>query len=315
MAAAAFVIACASYRWIETPIRRGDALRSRSQLLSAAAASSLVIIGASLVTSQQHGWPSRVPRAVASLADASDDFSRERERCHAHDARAVPYTRACVFGASGAPVRNVIWGDSHGVELSIALGARLRQYGGAVRQSTYSSCSAGGSRRPRRVGGCLRHNAALLRAILEDSVLTTVILVADYPPSEDGKFDSYFVETERVVSALTMGGKRVVLVAPHPTYDFPVPTGVALMAWRGRQPDTGAMAVADFRRRTRESFARLERLRDQGGIELIDPAALLCPGRVCATTMDGRVLYHDELHLSRSGAALVAQLFDSVLGA
>nr|WP_269801569.1 SGNH hydrolase domain-containing protein [Primorskyibacter marinus] len=100
-------------------------------------------------------------------------FSRLPRCAAAQDMR---YDATCVLGAAGVAPDTVIWGDSHGVELTYAWSERAALSGRAVRQITGSACPPTPGvylqSRPR----CQAANKDILDALLADDTVTRIVL-------------------------------------------------------------------------------------------------------------------------------------------
>jgi hypothetical protein len=91
---------------------------------------------------------------------------------------------------------------------------------------------------------------------------------------------------------------------PVPVHDNHVPRALARQAPTGRAYDSGT-TLADYR----SSHARLlALLENEDELTLLRPAPLLCTP-VCRVERDGRSLYADNNHLSRTGATYLGELW------
>src|SRR5690606_1454029 len=119
LACTATGLAALSWRYAETPFRRRDAHGfSRTFVFTAGLGSlgTLAALGLMLVLSK--GLPGRFPDNVVALAAASNDSSPLRTRCHFDERTRNAFDRSCVLGAAVAP-KIIVYGDSHGAELSV----------------------------------------------------------------------------------------------------------------------------------------------------------------------------------------------------
>ncbi len=261
------------------------------------------------------GWPARMEPRVLALDAAQLDFNTQRPACHADDQTPIRYRDTCRYGAASAVPRYAVWGDSHAVELSLALGEAAAQAGDAVRMVSYSGCPPVLEIANDRLAKCAAHNRETLDAMLADASLETVFLVARYSQARADVGASVFTGIGEVAGALADGGKHVVLVYPSPEYAYSVPVQLARAAHRGQDLATIGLARATFDA-LRAPFVRaLDAIREDPRIGKVDPARRLCDQVRCRVWADGHALYFDDDHLSVNGARYVLPLFDRFFGA
>lgn len=319
----AVALSMLSLRYIEAPFRlpraseRGASRRANRGpvfLWGALASAAVLVLG--VLGMRSEGWPERIPAAAIAFDAAQFDVNSRRAECHAHDAHPVPYRDSCVFGASGPAPRVAIWGDSHGVELAVALGELVEQDGAALRLVTYSACPPGSVFGGARGGteGCATHDRTTRIAIARDTALDVVILIARYNQAVVEQGPGYFNELATVARVLEAAGKRVVLVYPAPEYPFVVPTQLARTVLRGRDPSEVGVTRAAFDAQRASVVQALDAIRAAATVARIDLADRLCSSARCLTAADGHALYFDDDHLSVQGARFVGSAFAELVG-
>ena len=298
--ATAFALAWLSYRYLEQPFLRSR-LTPRALLAGGAGIVAATALGA-LALAGSAGWPQRFDERSRALFAAEADANPRRAECHYEDGP-TDYGRGCLFGASGAPATVAVWADSFGAELTVALGEVLAREDLAARQLTASSCPPALGYSPWNKPHCAGHNRAVLRGLLADDRVETVVLFADY--------DGYGGDRARILEglgeaarALHATGKRVVLVYPLPRPQFDVPEALGMIAWHGGDPASWGPEPPGEAGREVERF--LDALAKQTDAAAIVPARALCSRSRCDTIgRDGRPLYFDDRHLSLAGARLL----------
>ncbi|HEY0179413.1 MAG TPA: acyltransferase family protein, partial [Dokdonella sp.] len=138
--AIAVVLAVATYRWIDLPIR--DA-RSRARTKTLAACVALLVVGgAGHLVDRADGVPSRFPPAVRAVAAFRYDYAPEYREgtCFLRPEQGPSAYRGCTDASAPAGAPDVyLWGDSHAAHLYPGLRAgaegRFR-----LTQMTASSC-------------------------------------------------------------------------------------------------------------------------------------------------------------------------------
>ncbi|BBD97438.1 acyltransferase [Sphingobium amiense] len=295
--AASFVAAILSWRFVERPFR-DPARFSAKAIFSFTAAATLLIAAASLALMAQGGWPSRFRPEALRLLAARHDVSPARGQCHDNSLRGE---RPCILGARARP-DTMLWGDSHGVELSYALSEKLRREGRALVERTTSSC-------PPVIGydatdpRCAAANRAALDAIRADRGIRHVYLAAFWA---NGRFDdpAFVAKLDRTIVAIRSEGRSVTLIGAVPPQPFDVPRRLAHLAAQGRLSEALGVERSDVIARTIHLRGAVSRWRARG-VHLIDATAILCPRERCDLLEAGRPLYFDSHHLSMTGARRV----------
>lgn len=297
------VLAWASLRFVESPVRRARTaqpvmLLAGMALIAAGLASAWALVAVADQRAVESGRDS-ILRAGAM------DFSPDRKRCHSSGNRWLGYDQRCLFGAPDATLTLAVWGDSHGVEIARALGdiAADRR----VAQLTGSSCPPALGYTPPGRPRCAAVNGEMLARLVEDKSVDAVLLTARYEfylrSPNPGAFEAGLDETIRRLRA---AGKRVLLLDPVPSYHYPLPAALAIRWRRGDELAAQGQTSVDYRVRQAASLAVLGRLAAGGLAERVDLADLLCGGPRCEVLDGDASLYFDDNHLSMTGAAKVA---------
>lgn len=278
--AVSLVIATLSWRFIERPFRHRAAFPAK-RLYKFSACGLAILVAASAATWSKGSWPERFDAQTLSFISAHQDISPARSSCHFGEG--VPDTaKYCHFGAAKPTV--AVWGDSHGVEISRALGNNNV----SLYEITYSAC-------PPALGfqldvrpDCIAHNQRALDFLKADKAINVVVLAARYEAYPTTFYDNL----NRTAEALIASGKKVIIMGPVPTPGVDVPSTLA----RGRDPEFSFSNPA---------FANIDKYIDDNVVRFM-PSSVLCKEDKCSMLVNGKPLLFDNNHLSMQSANYVA---------
>jgi hypothetical protein len=293
-----------TWRFVEQPFRRrglhGFSQRaifmSGTMGLSALAASAWVLIALG-------GIPQRFPESVLKIAAARDDASPLREKCHAR-AGSKSYDDTCVIGDDVAP-SIIVYGDSHGAELSAVLGALAKPRHASVRQITASGCPPASGFTFPSGPACGQYNDKTLERLT--AIAPSTIVLVSYSLTWSREYPQQFWPgIARTISSLRGAGHRVIVLGPVP--DLPSAPGIpaAVARWAAMGGDPMDYSFAQREDEIRDVEARLNTIATAQGAIFLPISQEICSGSRCKAYQDGAVLYFDNNHLSMSGAQLIA---------
>jgi peptidoglycan/LPS O-acetylase OafA/YrhL len=312
-----------SYRFIEGPFRQKRFLsQTYIFLLSIVGLLFFIIIGISGHLS--NGWPNRfnVPFDFSSIAHSPKRFS-----CHSNFGKGPTPETACVFNPQYSQNSWAVLGDSHGVEISYALGKALNEES-AVYELTYSGCPPA-LEFETPVKGCHEWMHDAVQYLSKNERITHVMLAfrhTTYLDKADNEFDHprkvlstentlnneqlhalYWQSFESIIKVLTSVGKQVTIL-------FPVPEPLAhikkLTTPSTIFDDSLDSGLLNRPRSQFDNFAnypneKLEALVKKYSLSWIKPVEHLCDKTFCYSVLDGKAVFFDNNHLSNFGASLV----------
>ena len=300
----AICLAALSMHLVERPLL--DERRSAFPYLRLGLAAMLVASVACFLLYWSDGAPGRFPPEARTLFAAAGDHNPRRSDCHLIETP-LPYDQYCVFGSIQSAPDTLVWGDSHGAELVVALGERLEKLGRAVLQITASACP------PSTTAGeagsfCRNHNEATLASILIDRRIRTVILTANFSEYRGPNYDALLQGYEHVVRQLCEHGKHVVLIDPIPTMDFDPPSVIGRRVAAGESLMDLGLDERSFQSRNERALGLLGAIAQALPVTRVSPRRLFCSDGRCRvfTRADG-VLYFNQDHLSVTGARVLAK--------
>jgi peptidoglycan/LPS O-acetylase OafA/YrhL len=334
------VVSVASWKFIETPFRRRAVLSRRFNLFGFGAAAMAVAFLAGFSIDNLDGFPGRLSAEVARIYSAKADVGKymawtclsdnEPRGPSVADVRAG---RLCTLGnENAADISFAVWGDSHAAAMAPAIDKIAAEYNrkglfigqaGCPPLLQYETPHARKTSRD----SCLRQNEAAAD-LLKSKHMSMVFLIARWPrevlgaqygnegpffdPAEPYKVDDRSAEVaeglDKTLTLLAQLHIRAILVmdVPEPGYD--VPYALARAAKEHRQVDINPpRSVVD--QRQRQSMAVLRAASAKYGVELVDPTPSFCSADRCNVAIDGRPLYVDSNHLTKTEAMGLSGLF------
>jgi peptidoglycan/LPS O-acetylase OafA/YrhL len=317
------VMAIASWKWFEVPVRKRLLLPSNRTFLvtTGVVVSGLLALGARVWFSdgllQRFGPEERRIYSVLTVPLGNLD---------SHCQQAVNDQQLCHFGTADSPDNvAVLWGDSHALALLPAVQAVAARNGAQLQFAFAAVCSPLVELRPRKTGSpwrlaCQDFNFRMMRAV-ERIRPRTVILAAFWGDWEyysatglegparplDPSFGERLEETLRRIGA---DGRRICIVRDVPIFRYRVPQVLAMAHRRGIDPDVIDALTLEAARRQQHPFdVEFDRLQKLGSIVSVTPRETLCASGTCRMRDDAaNVLYRDANHLTPAGAQYVEPL-------
>lgn len=300
-----FTVATLSWRYVERPFRiKGLVPRRRIFQGAAGAIAAMVVVGMAGLWSD--GWVGRFPEEVTRLENFSDAFNPRRPQCHRDEDKVIAFDKSCLYGAATTP-KYAVWGDSHAVELTYALGEIAARHNKAVMQLSYSSCPPALGLEIATRPNCRTYNDQVLRFLAREEEIKTVFLISRYDNHRDSVEFSDGIR--KTVAALLSAGKRVVLVYPIPIASVSIPRTLARYAASGQDVSRFKIDLTNYMSRNAYAFQLLDSLTGRSIVRVF-PHKRLCKEDGCIVYADGAPLYFDSQHLSVNGAEYLEPLFE-----
>ncbi|MEV4778311.1 acyltransferase family protein [Burkholderia sp. LMU1-1-1.1] len=338
LVALAFLLAIASWRFVERPFRTSTTGDAGTLWRYGAATAVMLAVGAGLAAGR--GWPQRLP----------DDFvAIERSAPMPGDVCLVGYGQtalnlspACVAAAGHGSLALI--GDSHAAAIAGGLRALASRQGIGFNQLTKASCPAlqGVSRRmlnqPPHARECASFNQAALARVRDDPAIKTVVLAGYWsaPFDQEAAGQRFVLDTQpdaevtpgqsreylrqglaATVGMMTAAGKTVVLVKDVPMFGFDpvravaaalIPARKAMATMLGMPPSGDGQTAADSLVINKGDVASAY-IDDIGrrypAVMLVDPAATLCAAGRCSYSGRADLYYLDSQHLTAVGGRVM----------
>jgi len=315
LALASLALAYASWRLIETPVRRHEVLASSRLFLATCAVAITATLGVGLFLWRATDLD---PAPLASSPVPHVREARLRDDRHFRDLTAsdIPTNMPC-FGKTTEPPTILVWGDSHAMALLPGIEAASAEAGLSTCAATHSSTApAVGYAFQAKFGlndQAPAFNEAVMR-YLRSSSFRVVVLAGyweDYWAADGRRFTDAMATT---VESLRAMGLSVFVVLDVPDFGFDVPKALARYN-RGDFDETALKIARATLEASRPGHGALVPLVKERGAGILDPLYLF-QSRPDSSDLypfdaDGP-LYSDRNHLSTHGALALKGLFDDV---
>jgi hypothetical protein len=325
--AATYLLAVASWKWIELPIRRRQLLGSNRRFARWALIGSVVLLMTGVLFWKSDGLPGRFPPETQARGNAwlwDGDFL---PKCEQVSLEQIAAARLCSVGPQDDDaIRGVVWGDSHAMVLLPAYEQLAKLHHMRLFFAVRFSCRplVGANNRQWRESDrkyCGGFNAAVVQAVRRLNARLVILnahwidVDADIIPQPstdarpgDSNFKRGLQETLREAGA-TNRSLCVVLDVPEFNYDVPIAVGVA----RKRGIAEGFLNLT--RVEAQQHFSGPERdiralAQQDSALQVVDPKDALCPGVSCIFESGGQLLYGDPDHMSWAGANYITRALD-----
>ncbi len=297
--AASIALAIVSWKFVEAPFRDGKKFNQRRIFrLSGISALALLIPAAGIIAT--NGVPQRFSPVAIALDNARNDVSPSRAECMGKPIDAE--LAKCDLGAA-VPPDTFVWGDSHSVELAMAISERLKAKGRALSVRSAGSCPPILGYTSKDNPQCADINAGDLKRIESNPNYKNIILIGFWA-SESYSHPETAEKLNATIARVQAMGRKVVLIGAVPPFTSDVPTHLARLAQAGISGAEG-LKRGEFDERTRW-ISKNYRAWQRQGVTIFDPAQFMCDARNCQLSKGGKPLYFDGHHLSMTGARHLA---------
>jgi peptidoglycan/LPS O-acetylase OafA/YrhL len=315
----ALVLAEASYRLVENPVRHHRGLARRSAYgIALLAVMTVGGVGLAVAWSRMAESASDSPQQRLFTAAAADRDARPGEPCISSIAEAG--LTHCALGDTTSAEVVAVFGDSHAQQWLSAADAVGAARGWRVETVMKSACAPVDATRHywqlgRAYTECDAWRADALDRI--DDLAPDLILVSFATTSLSGvPRDEWEGGIGRVMARLAGTGATVLYLrdTPHPGFDAAL--CLAREAWRGRPLDA-ACRIEDPLGQGRALYGLVQSAaRAHPGVQTASLSERVCPTAPCATMRgDSLLVYRDASHLTASFARSLAPDLARVLDA
>ena len=274
--AATLLVAAASWRFIERPVRARVLMKSTRTLLVGVGVGSAGILLAGLVLWNSDGFPQRFPPETRGLIVSTDRNPGARSLRRGGASGAGQAGRVCNYGPGDRSPKVLVWGDSHALALMPAVNALAKAHGmHTYFVAKYTCLPLFAPPNPTRIDAatdryrCAAFNAAVVEAIArlkpELIILDGAWDAAEPPPH----VPDIAAGIEQTVSRVGDRSRSICVVFAVPTLKYAVSHALVVARRRHIPDDFLRLSRADALAQHREHGARGARhraaQRAQGG--------------------------------------------------
>ncbi len=338
LVALSFLLAIASWRFVEQPFRTTKAGDVKTLWRYGAATAAMLAVGVGLAAGR--GWPQRLPDEFVAIERGAPIPG---DPCLAgYGQSALNLSPACVTGAARGSMALI--GDSHAAAMAAGLRAMAAQAGIGFTQLTKASCPAlkGVTRhmlnQPLHERECASFNQAVLARVRDDASINIVVIAGYWsaPFAQEDAGQRFTLDGQpganvtpeqsrqylrdglaATVGMMTAAGKTVLLVKDVPMFNFDpvravaaalIPPRKLLATALGMAPAGDGHTAADslLTNKIDVASAYIDDIgRQYPRITLVNPAATLCADGRCSYSGRADLYYVDFQHLSEAGGRVM----------
>lgn len=328
--ALSLLMAYASYRFVETPIRQRRFLRTPRSVATASITCLAGFAGVGLTLAVSDGMPERFEPSVRMMAEGSTDMSNRQNECHDLSIDQMENDEMCWLGPqTQESPRFAVWGDSHALAALPLFDEMATDHNISGLFLSRGGCPPILNTAIKMERDCPGTTASAFAA-LERHNVQHVVLVGRWSVyalgRTDGSDDLLMVDSDtgdrwnhakelfrtnfkRTLSRLNALGITVWIMQQVPVQPYDVPHELTIQKMWGWDVLQAGVEVNEHLER--QAFVNSV-FSDAVGpsVRLADPAQILCAeGDRCLAVREGRPVYIDNNHLSTHGAKLLRPLF------
>lgn len=302
-----FILAWFSWRYVETPFRQGQLLKTGRSLVTAMIVSTASLIAASGLVVQTDGLMARYDSQTRRVLTTM----KQQEFAHNVSEADVVSGQLPTFGAPGRAPRILVWGDSHAMSIIAALDRSCRQRGIGGAQATYKSTlpllnfpNQIETAAPITFGDCVIE-------YIERNHIKIVVMAGYWQRA--AKSELFVPCLTRTIDTLRAKGCSIVVVRDVPNQRSSPQQQITKALRTGTDLSQLGPKLHDHRQFQATADAALLALKPKGVI-VLDPTMFLVDNEDrCRLVMDGDCLYWDSHHVTESGALRLIPMFDQAL--
>lgn len=333
-----FLLSVLTYHFIETPFRKKIIFKSRAGIFTLGFMLMLVFSAFSVYVAKNNGIESRIDKNALSVLSGNGDKSVLFNKCLGLSPDILTVDSLCNFGQEGKESTFLLWGDSHAGVLIDGIkksaednGKRGNFVGRSAALLHVTKYSKGISAVPDE------HHKNIIKFLENNTQIKDVYLSARWAMYYNGtsygmekKFEYpitvfynqnsdiknnkevFYSGLENTLSELTRLNRNIYIVAQIPEVGVYVPYYEAMSIITGSNVRISP-AIEEYMERNKGVFEVFENLSKKYKFTVIYPDKFLCEDGKCKLSVEGKSLYIDTDHLSKTGSIYVKSMFDEYM--
>ena len=340
--AASVGLAILSWRYVEAPFRKGNGTfftRNRTRLFASSGVIMAGAIAISLSAIILHGLPMRMdPKAIEIMAEAKAGQKLTKGCMSSRkDSHFKKPEDSCSFGPDKASPDIVLWGDSHASALLPALIKATQGTNHNIRTLLMSACPpvVGINLRETILETCRHFNESAIKFI-QGSAAKTIVVTGRWGTMLKGEHNKNIpriaqrpgttmtyaeakifldVQLRQTIEALVKTKKQIYLVYATPESSNDIPSTLARLLNYKSKEELRNLFIQQSESSSNGSDIKslMDGLPSAPNFHRINPANILCETGRCSVMKNEKALYYDQHHLSKTGAEMLAPLFEPLL--
>lgn len=328
----ALLLALATLRWVEDPVRRARSRAAWAIPLALVAGAGI----AGILMARSDGFPERLTPEAQALVSVAADKHLHPIACMSNGN--VIVSQPCLLGTPGKAPTALLWGDSHAMVSATAMDAAAKRAGKSFLFLATADCPPGlgfeispghepGLSTTPSYRSCGEYNRRMLDLAKEVPVVVISSRWSNWRIGEPGNpvespVDLRLVDESgpavslednarifeagfrRLIAALR--DKKIYLVGPLPEPAFDVPQTLFVSRY-GLVSPPASISITEYEHRHSKALDILGRVANE--TDLIWPHRTLCRNGECLLAIDGRPAYFDHNHLSVEAALMTAEVY------
>ena len=333
------IISTLSWRYIETPFRSQKTFNTKSIYTFAAGSMSMILLLSGVVYFFD-GFLGTTGLAIPSRYEEKEKQWLLTE-CDINAIDDPEEIRTCKIGENTETATFMIWGDSHARTYGKPINDAAKENGlaGVITYAKGCPPLLGMIIEPKHGDvPCNTYNDMVIDYLRTHPEIKTVFLASrtviflegsPYKQEEGPYYRIIDIQNEtsvntnpkallqtgfdRTVTTLQAMGRKVIIIVPVPEVGYDVPSA-NYIALRTRRDTNNIIAptLDEYLTRSQRTRDVLNNLKQNQGVQLIEPWNMLCNEYICKVSIDGIPLYADDDHLSVFGAEYLSPIFSPV---
>lgn len=317
---ATFVLAAATYYFVETPFRTRQLLPKTWQIFTFAIVSIIFLGSVGVYITKENGLPLRATEAAQEVAIANADRNPREYECFRNSFQQIfGKSSPCIIGdmSSALSPSYVLWGDSHANATMPAFEAAGRETRRQGAMFATGGCPPLITNTPfNKDPQCTTQNQKAIDYIAEHNIPTVFIVASwlnEYPHQDRSGTTTAYEALKNTINALPTTTQVIFTYRIPGQPDFDV-RALFYEAIETNVAPSSHVTKEDYINDTASSRDAIKQLAmEKSNVSYIDSTSIFCPLTTCSILNDNYIIYTDGNHLNATGALLLTPLITPYL--